>query len=78
MYAVTSSAAVGLGLRKMYEKVEMKLVEPLKMATKISVPYVAVATAGVINLLIMRENEKKGLPVKDESGALIVFNTETK
>jgi hypothetical protein len=53
-------------------------VEPIKMMTKISVPYIAVATAGVLNLLIMRFSEREGLPLKDDKGGLVVFNNLTK
>jgi hypothetical protein len=52
--AVIVSGAVALKMNGLYEVVKDKLKEPLRTALRISTPYVAMASAGIFNLLITR------------------------
>lgn len=60
--AVVSSCSIAVGLRHAAQRLERPLLRSF-------IPFVAVATAGAINVALMRSNELlEGIAVKDEDG----------
>ena len=67
--AVGTSCVVGLGTNRWYKNNEHRFKEPIKSALRISIPYVAVASANMFNLVISKSYEiQKGLPIQAENG----------
>ena len=76
--AVSVSVFAGLKLSGIYERNAHRLKEPIKTVARLSTPYIAVASAGVMNLLITRAREGwNGLPLEDEMGQKVYKNTKT-
>ena len=64
--AVSVSVFAGLKLSNFYERNKDKLKEPIKTVARFSTPFIAVAAAGICNLVITRASEaRKGLPLED-------------
>jgi len=76
--AVSVSVFSGLKLSSLYQRNKHRLKEPIKSMARFSTPFIAVASAGIINLVITRAREGyNGLPLEDEFGAKVYKNSKT-
>jgi tricarboxylate carrier len=72
--AVLSSCSIAIGLGKFVNYVDTKqLFQPLfRSVIRTAVPFLAVSTAGALNVFLMRRNEiKEGIAVKDQYGEIM-------
>jgi hypothetical protein len=72
--AVVSSCSLAIGLGKVSSNLQTKTSIPplLRTSASVLVPYLAVASAGAINVLLMRWNEgQDGIQIKDASGNIL-------
>jgi len=69
--AVASSCTAALGLNHLAKKV--RVASPFaRRLVNLAVPYTAVCTAGILNVVLMRGNElTEGIQVKDKNGAVL-------
>ena len=67
--AVTSSIGVGLGMKRILSPFEKKFSGPRRLFLNFLISYLAVGTAGCLNLMMMRSKEmKEGIMLTDKDG----------